>query len=1010
MTDQHGAGLLSAGELLRSAQRRAADAVQRARAVQAQAGATLGRALNVTHMVTDPLKDLGLRAARLAEENLRRRFGGSDDSLSAEKERIRQQARYRRLFAALCSGGAGRQAGSRQQQQQQQQQQQLLRGVPINDLEDAFGLAGLLVARTEVGRLSYEADLDGNGVLDIGEFTTVMDRLAQYHDRKHGSSLTSSIQGSFLYGTEGAALSARQVTWNTLTNPSFSRAALCVNFALALAILVAVACFVLSTDAALDAANHALYTNLEAVCVAAFALEYTLKVLCAMPSLRAYLLSGDHLLEALTLVPFLVDLVEEEKWRGNGTKEEPISSFLRIFRVLRLLKLTRFVPYVSLMTASAEASAAPMAMAGFVLMIGTLLLAFAAYFAERGVWDAARVAYVQPDGTPSLFQSIGESMYWAIITLTTVGYGDIVPATPWGLLAGAITAISGTIIVAFPVSIYTEEFAHEYSELEKTKALQAEMSQKSREWALRERGAGSGAAAPPGSGSGTPPPPPHLVDMLLAAQAQKAATTPLLQYPITPALLSALSPSVPGNLALLRRAERKAAALPASPGAGGGRAAAAAAAAAQPPPASLMASPSVIRDCSALGAAPGSVRTPAPLPVLPLQRALPLPAESLDPLFFASVWSLEAAKRSGGLDGGGSSSSAQDAWGLLTAQAEYHWQGTPNSADEGAEEAGLLTPASAAGGPSSAAPKTARGIVAAAQTRQKELKREASRALQRLQACTAGGGVEAGGACAAQEELQGLAHEAAALQALLQQVAQHAAAASEAEGGGGLSVEEEEEVAEAEAEHRLGGSRAGGAAGAGAGAASPAPAGGAGRAYKARSDTLTEPGAEFEEPVPLEPVPLSPLRPPRASAAPPPCTPAPHAQAPPPTQSFSFQRTCLTAQSFSAVDLCKDEALTAAIVALLSENRKRVWAAVRLLESRFRDDLSIELARRWAVWMGMPGDYVADVRAMLLCCPLCVCFWTRAHPASSSHSSCTPPLPFFFFPSFLAAGCGALCV
>ena len=69
---------------------------------------------------------------------------------------------------------------------------------------------------------------------------------------------------------------------------------------------------------------------------------------------------------------------------------------------------------------------------------------------------------------------------------------------------------------------------------------------------------------------------------------------------------------------------------------------------------------------------------------------------------------------------------------------------------------------------------------------------------------------------------------------------------------------------------------------------------------------------------------------------------------------FEAQKTCLTARSFAALDLSKDSAVTEAIVALLSENRKRVWASVRLLESRFRDDLSIEFSRRWAVWMGMP--------------------------------------------------------
>lgn len=157
-----------------------------------------------------------------------------------------------------------------------------------------------------------------------------------------------------------------------------------------------------------------------------------------------------------------------------GPRGDAAVRILRIFRVLRVMKLMKYVPYVGLMSASAGASAAPIAMALFVMGIGTVLLAFGAYYTERGEWDAALGLYTT-EGRPSPFQSILEATYWAVITLTGVGYGDIVPITLWGKIVGGITAIAGTIIVAFPVSIYTEEFGKEYSEMVKTLALQAEM-------------------------------------------------------------------------------------------------------------------------------------------------------------------------------------------------------------------------------------------------------------------------------------------------------------------------------------------------------------------------------------------------------------------------------------------------------------------------------------------------------------------------------------------------------
>ena len=205
-----GGGMRAAGE---TAVARSAEAarVVRERALAAGTGAlTVGAAvgqgvLGIATTVTDPFKELLEAEAQRIERRLRARFGGGDDSQSAEKVRTRALVRYRRLFDALAPPRGG--------------------GVPINDLEDAFGRASLLVARTEVGRLSYEADEDGNGVLDFSEFTVVMDRLGGYLSATHGSALAASIGGSFLYGTEGATLTGRQVVWRTINEPEFSRAA-----------------------------------------------------------------------------------------------------------------------------------------------------------------------------------------------------------------------------------------------------------------------------------------------------------------------------------------------------------------------------------------------------------------------------------------------------------------------------------------------------------------------------------------------------------------------------------------------------------------------------------------------------------------------------------------------------------------------------------------------------------------------------------------------------------------
>ncbi len=372
----------------------------------------------------------------------------------------------------------------------------------------------------EVGQLSYDADKDGDGSLDSVEFCQVMDKLGEYHSQKAYGAAQPASGGSFLFGTEGAEMSLKQIIWHTVDDPAFSRLSRVVGFVLLTAIALAVIVFVLQTEPAYELLHKSLFTSLEGWCCAVFTAEYLTRVLTC-PSKKRFFLSISNTVDLFTIIPYymdaLYDLYKDEQ-SGSALR------VMRVFRVFRVFKIFKYVPYVSIMTHSAAASAAPICMALFVMLIGMILLAFAAYFTERGTWSVEKSMYVNGDGAMSPFQSIAESSYWAVVTLTTVGYGDLAPASNWGKFVGALTAIAGTVIVSFPVSIYTEEFSKEYNEMVKTKALQAEI-------------AGM-----------------DLCDRLTKAHDAQLAGPSLQRFPAGDSLSGSLSKAVPRNLALMRRA------------------------------------------------------------------------------------------------------------------------------------------------------------------------------------------------------------------------------------------------------------------------------------------------------------------------------------------------------------------------------------------------------------------------------------------------------------------------
>jgi voltage-gated potassium channel len=168
-----------------------------------------------------------------------------------------------------------------------------------------------------------------------------------------------------------------------------------------------------------------------------FALEYVLRILAVQKPIR-YMTSFFGLVDLIAILPAAVSLF------FPGSQSLAVVRSLRLMRVFRVLKLAEYVGESQALWAALRASARKITI--FLLVVTTIVLV------------VASLMYLI-EGADSGFTSIPESVYWAIVTLSTVGYGDIAPVTPLGKSLASFLMILGYGIIAVPTGIVTVELA-----------------------------------------------------------------------------------------------------------------------------------------------------------------------------------------------------------------------------------------------------------------------------------------------------------------------------------------------------------------------------------------------------------------------------------------------------------------------------------------------------------------------------------------------------------------------
>jgi voltage-gated potassium channel len=172
-----------------------------------------------------------------------------------------------------------------------------------------------------------------------------------------------------------------------------------------------------------------------------FSIEYTLRLYCARSRLK-YAASFYGAVDFISIVPTYLSLV------FPATKYFAILRMLRILRVFRVLKLIQYLKEANLLMKALASSRRKITIFFFTVM--TLVTIFGS------------LMYVI-EGEANGFSSIPKSIYWAIVTMTTVGYGDISPQTALGQALASVIMIMGYSIIAVPTGIFTVAFSQTLS-------------------------------------------------------------------------------------------------------------------------------------------------------------------------------------------------------------------------------------------------------------------------------------------------------------------------------------------------------------------------------------------------------------------------------------------------------------------------------------------------------------------------------------------------------------------
>jgi len=243
-----------------------------------------------------------------------------------------------------------------------------------------------------------------------------------------------------LHFNSGTPLSPWQESLNTVIFGAETRMGKLFDIYLIICIFISVLVVMLSSVEAFYQEFTTLFFYMEWSFTLLFTVEYIIRLIVVRQT-KLYMRSFFGIIDLLSILPSYISLFLP------GIKYLLIIRILRLLRIFRIFKLAEYIEEAEVLMTALKNSAHKILV--FLYVVLTLAIIFGS------------LLYVVEGGSQG-FTSIPKSVYWAIVTLTTVGYGDIVPQTPLGQIIAACIMIMGYGILAVPTGIYSVELIKHY--------------------------------------------------------------------------------------------------------------------------------------------------------------------------------------------------------------------------------------------------------------------------------------------------------------------------------------------------------------------------------------------------------------------------------------------------------------------------------------------------------------------------------------------------------------------
>ena len=221
----------------------------------------------------------------------------------------------------------------------------------------------------------------------------------------------------------------------TTIEESSTRSGRAFDIAIQILIIVSLVSFSIETLPDLTNETRQLLRYMEIGTVAVFTIEYLLRIVVADRRFK-FIFSFFGLIDLAAILPFYLAT-------GLDLRSIRVVRLLRLFRLLKLVRYSSAIQrfHVAFLIAKEE----------LLLFFMVSLMLF--FFAAVGIY------YFENEAQPELFSSVFHSLWWAVVTLTTVGYGDVYPVTTFGRVIASIIMLIGIGMIAVPTSILASTFS-----------------------------------------------------------------------------------------------------------------------------------------------------------------------------------------------------------------------------------------------------------------------------------------------------------------------------------------------------------------------------------------------------------------------------------------------------------------------------------------------------------------------------------------------------------------------